>query len=276
MKQPFELHLQYMVFYHKTISDALKAGTMSVEDSILVVCGGNKDFRCFYSLGFKKVTITNVDPRMDEDSFAPFKWEFQDAEHLTYQDEQFDFVIVHAGLHHCASPHRGLLEMYRVARKGIFVFESRDNALIRLAKKLGFARDYEFEAVVGNNHKYGGFRNTEIPNYVYRWKEAEVIKTIQSFMPTIKHSFRFFYHLKIPLRRLSLSKNPLQKAIGASSSLFFKGFTLLFPKQCNEFAFCVLKTDEIHEWILKTKDGYTVNSAYLDQHFHKPAAKMDH
>jgi ubiquinone/menaquinone biosynthesis C-methylase UbiE len=53
------------------------------------------------------------------DEFAPFSWSFQDAEQLSFEDEAFDYVFVHAGLHHCASPHRALLEMYRVARRGI-------------------------------------------------------------------------------------------------------------------------------------------------------------
>ena len=35
-----------------------------------------------------------------------------------FEDGAFDFVVVHQGLHHCHSPHRGLLEMYRVARRG--------------------------------------------------------------------------------------------------------------------------------------------------------------
>jgi ubiquinone/menaquinone biosynthesis C-methylase UbiE len=45
---------------------------------------------------------------------------------MAFDDNSFDFAIVHNGLHHCYSPHRGLLELYRVSRQGILVFEPRD------------------------------------------------------------------------------------------------------------------------------------------------------
>jgi ubiquinone/menaquinone biosynthesis C-methylase UbiE len=63
-----------------------------------------------------------------------------DAERLTYGDGSFDVVIAHAGLHHCHSPHRALLEMYRVARKAAIAFESRDSRLIRTAVRLGLVQ----------------------------------------------------------------------------------------------------------------------------------------
>ncbi len=55
--------------------------------------------------------------------------------------------MVHAGLHHCGSPHRALLEMYRVARKAAVVFEARDSLMMRSAVALGFTNDFELEAV---------------------------------------------------------------------------------------------------------------------------------
>jgi SAM-dependent methyltransferase len=73
--------------------------------------------------------------------FAPFLWSFQDAERLTFAENEFDFCIVHSGLHHCYSPHRALLEMYRVARVGLLVFEPRDGALVRLGMRLNVVRN---------------------------------------------------------------------------------------------------------------------------------------
>ena len=77
----------------------------------------------------------------------------------------FDWAIVHAGLHHCASPHRGLLEMCRVARKGVVVMEARDSMLIRLAARVGLVPNYELETVAIANFAIGGLRNSAIPNY---------------------------------------------------------------------------------------------------------------
>ena len=53
--------------------------------------------------------------------------------------------------HHCHSPHRGLLEMYRVARRGVLAFEPRDTRLVRLGVRLGFGQEYEIAAVAGKN-----------------------------------------------------------------------------------------------------------------------------
>ena len=105
----------------------------------------------------------------------------QDAERLTFADKSFDVVIVHAGLHHCYSPHRALLEMYRVARKVVVAFESRDSLTMRTAVRLGLTLDYETDSLTADGK--GGVAETGIPNFVYRWTERDVIKTIASFDP---------------------------------------------------------------------------------------------
>ena len=72
--------------------------------TILVVCGGEHDRDILMECGFTHVTISNLDERVVGDEFHPFQWFFQDAESLSFADNSFDFVFVHAGLHHCASP----------------------------------------------------------------------------------------------------------------------------------------------------------------------------
>ena len=67
----------------------------------------------------------------------PVSWSFQDAERLEFDDGEFNMVLVHSGLHHAQSPHRALLEMYRVARTGIVCFEPIDNPVTRLGVRLG-------------------------------------------------------------------------------------------------------------------------------------------
>ena len=101
-------------------------------------------------LGFTDVVISNVDTRTTSAAFAPFEWSFQDAEDLTYPDDSFDFCIVHSGLHHCKSPHEALLEMYRVSRQGVLVFEPCDNLTTRIGVWLGIGQEYEIAAVAGN------------------------------------------------------------------------------------------------------------------------------
>jgi len=91
-------------FYLNVLRRLLDAGTISTTDSVLVVCGGPLDEAVTAKVGFQNVIVTNLDNEMSNT--------FQDAENLTYENGSFDVVIVHAGLHHCHSPHRGLLEMY--------------------------------------------------------------------------------------------------------------------------------------------------------------------
>ena len=73
--------------------------------------------------------------------------------------------------------------MYRVARKGIIVIESRRSLLMQIANRLGLSPEYEVEAVVGSELERGGVDNTAIPNYIYRWTEDELMRAINHTIP---------------------------------------------------------------------------------------------
>ncbi|MHC4570582.1 MAG: class I SAM-dependent methyltransferase [Planctomycetota bacterium] len=253
--------MAYRDFYQNVLNELLTKYIINKTNNILVVCGGLGDKKLLENLGFSCVTISNLDERMKADDFKPYDWDFQDAEDLKYKDEQFDFVIVRAGLHHCRSPHKALCEMYRVAKTGILAFEARDNMFIRLACFLKIAEKHEISAVGGNNLQYGGIRNSSIPNYVYRWTEREVMKTIRSYAPYAKHSFRFFYSLNLPLHGSLLRKKfPLRFFVMVVAPLI-KIFTLIFPKQCNQFAVLVMKPNlpqDLQPWLEQTDKGLVV------------------
>ena len=51
---------------------------------------------------------------------------------------------------------------------------------MRVAQRLGVVDEYELTAVADNGLPAGGVRNSPVPNYVYRWTEREVEKTIAS------------------------------------------------------------------------------------------------
>jgi SAM-dependent methyltransferase len=181
-------------FYKNTINKWI----LNKNASILVVGGGETDRDVFIDLGFENVVISNLDSRLKGDEFAPYQWNFQRAEELTYDDLEFDFVVVHAALHHCETPHRALLEMYRVAKIGLIAFESRDSLLMNFLEKIELSPTYEHIAVYYNDGKFGGVNNTEIPNYIYRWTEREIQKTISSYAPFAKHQFLYQYGNDIP------------------------------------------------------------------------------
>ncbi len=143
-------------FYEENVEKWIKNRSVN----ILVVAGGETDCNVFKGLGFVNVTISNINQGVANkiDQYAPFKWCYQDAENLSFDENSFDFVIVHAALHHCFSPHRALLNIYRVAKQGVILFEARDNLLMRLAEFLGIAQTYEHMAVANaaKDRKSGG------------------------------------------------------------------------------------------------------------------------
>lgn len=224
-------------------ADTLRKLDLPRNASILVVCGGEFDRETLLECGYYAVTISNLDERIRGDEFAPFAWSSQDAERLSFPNCSFDYCLVHAGLHHCTSPHRALLEMYRVARYGILVCEARDSLVMRIAIALKRVPSYETGAVRAHGFRWGGVRNTCVPNFVYRWTEREVEKTIASYAPHAPHAIQFFYGLRVPKERLPFH---FSKTLGWISVLFDKGihlFARVFPKQGNLFAFYIPKPD---------------------------------
>jgi ubiquinone/menaquinone biosynthesis C-methylase UbiE len=211
------------------------------DQSVLVVCGGEFDRNTLLEEGFASVTISNLDERMRGDEFAPYAWSFQDAEGLTYPDGSFDYCVVHAGLHHCASPHRALLEMYRVARRGVLAFEARDSLLMRAAVRANKVPLYEACAVRSHGFLYGGVRNTSVPNYIYRWTESEVEKTIASYAPHAPHRIHYYYGLRIPEERLPFAGRPRLRWLPRGAKHLVELSTRVFQKQGNLFAFYIEK-----------------------------------
>src|ERR1700761_2493220 len=225
-------------FYCDVLKQLLAAGKLSRSDSVLIVCGGPLDESVVRDVGFSDFKLSNIDGA----------GEHQDAENLAFADGAFDVVIVHAGLHHCYSPHRALLEMYRVARKAAIAFESCDSLLMRTAVKLGFTMDYEVDSV-GADGKGGGVAETGVPNFVYRWTEREVRKTIATFDPAHIPNIEFFYDMRIPIQRFERSGNWGMRAVGLVVEPLSRLFAAVLPSQCNEFAFAIFKTGQLQPWL---------------------------
>lgn len=200
-------------FYIDTLRELLARGALRRDMKVLVVCAGEYDRQVLRECGFTDVTLSNLDAKIRGESVAPFAWSFQDAERLEFDDGEFDMVLVHSGLHHAQSPHRALLEMYRVARTGIVCFEPIDNPVTRLGVRLGLGQEYEVAAVAGTGYRFGGQRNTPIPNYVYRWTRREVEKTVLAFAPVAKHRFFYFYALRVPWFRSQMLTRRILAAV---------------------------------------------------------------
>lgn len=241
------------MFYPRTLSKLLASGAISITDRVLVSCGGSYDAEVLDQLGFIDVTITNLD-RSYDGHVGKFAWQQQDAESLTYPAGSFDIAIVHAGLHHCPSPHRALLEMYRVASKAVIVFEARDSLLTRTAVRLGFTNDFELEAVSSEGYETGGLNNGPIPNLNYRWTEREITKVVRAADPAHTERIEFFYGLRIPTLRFERVNAPAKRLALKIVGPAVKAFVKIFPRQGNEFGFSIVKTGELRDW-LELSDG---------------------
>jgi SAM-dependent methyltransferase len=264
-------------FVESVIRQLLDDNVLNRTDAIVAVCAGDEEKKFFSSLGFTNVTISNLDERVTGNEFAPFKWSFQDAQNLSFTKEQFDFAFVSDGLHHCASPHRALLEMYRVARKGIVMFEGRDSLLMRLANRIKLAPEYELEAVVANDYRFGGINNTQIPNYIYRWTERELEKTIIACNPVGRHRFRFFYGLSLPYETSSMKKSSLKLNIVRTVAPLMSVLSRVFPKQNNLFAMHVAKprsAGDMWPWLAMHDGAVIFNRNYADTIFKSQLPKQ--
>ena len=240
----------------KFYSDTLIRWIPDRRASILVVAGGANDRDVLHRLGFVNVVLSNLALNMNPADVSPFRWSRQDVEALNYVEGEFDFVVVHAGLHHCRSPHRGLLEMYRVARKAVVAFEPPDNLAVRAMMRIGLAQTYENAAVRSNDGKGGGVNNTATPNFVYRFTEREIEKAVQSFAPIAHHRFNYAYGYDEPTPEF-IGKRGIKHGAVRLLMPLYRLLGLCFPKQGNLFAFRIGKPklpEDLLPWLV-VKDG---------------------
>ena len=127
-------------------------------------------------------------------------------------------------------PHLAVLEMYRVSKIGTLIIEGNDSLLMRISGKLGMSEDFEVASVDKANN-LGGVEESGIPNYVYRWKEREIFKTLSSYDPEIDHKIMYTYNndLENPGIQRGMEKKILIKLIKFMLKIFF----IFFPKQQN-------------------------------------------
>jgi ubiquinone/menaquinone biosynthesis C-methylase UbiE len=255
-----------MNFYARVLASLRKQGHLADTDSVLVVAGGSTDRDVMVETGIKDATVSNVDYHGGARNYDPYPWKRLDGEQLELPDESFDWVVVHAGLHHFAIPARGVCEMLRVARKGILCIEARDSLLMRFAVKVGITSDYELEPVFLSEGTGGGYRNGPIPNYVYRWTEREFEKTVCSFAPAHRHKFFYDYGFSVPLQRYSMLSNPLRRLAGRTIALLAGIAVAIVPRQGNQFAFGVVKNETRQPWLTESLE---FDKAYLSKKYDK-------
>jgi SAM-dependent methyltransferase len=251
-------------FYADVLDAAVRDGLLSTDMRTLVVCGGRTDIEALRRRGFSDVVISNVG-RPPKDLRA-YDWAQQDVENLTYKDESFDACIVHSGLHHCHSPQRALLEMYRVASRAVLLFEPYDNLVTRLGVRAGFGQEYEHASVHSNHVRHGGVANTAVPNFVYRFTEREIVKAVHSYAPYAEHEVKFFYRMRVPWAQLKKRRNPAFYYAVRAARPALRVIGTVAPRQSNNFAALIRKPDlpgDLHPWLRHDDTGIHLDERWV-------------
>jgi SAM-dependent methyltransferase len=246
-------------FYVEVLRSALDRGDLKPADSLLVVCGGPKDEASLREAGLTNFAVSNI----SGDAAI-------DVENLAYPDGAFDAVIVHSGLHHCASPHRGLLEMHRVAKRCVILFEPADSLATRIGQKLGVGQTYEFAAVADNGLRCAGWRNTPVPNWVYRFTASEVRQTICCAAPFGPHRFRFHYRTRIPWTQLKMRKNKLPLLMVGVAAPFLRMLDAIGPVFSNNLAGVIVKPplpEQAFPWLERQGDRFVASRQWFQRKF---------
>ncbi len=208
-------------FYKKNLQKYIKK-----DKSILIIGGSEREHSLFSELNFNNFTISNYNP-VKKNNYDVIH---VDATNIEFPSESFDYVITHASIHHMNKPHAAILEMYRVSKIGILIIEGNDSLIMRLSGKLNFSEEFEVSSVDKENNR-GGVNESGIPNYVYRWSEREIYKTLTSFDPEKIHKILFEYQndLKNPGAQKKINK----KILLLIMKLFLKIYFIFFRKQQN-------------------------------------------
>jgi hypothetical protein len=206
------------------------------DSQILVLGAGILDKSIFDEIGYRNVTFSNIENSNEKG--LNFN---ENIHNIKIDSNAYEYCIAHACIHHSSKPHTAILELYRVCSKGSLIIEANDSLISRLACKFKLSEEYELSAVKKNETK-GGVDNTNIPNYVYRWTEREIIKLLKSYRPDLKHRIFFNYGYQIKFTKSKILK------------LLFDIFFFIFTKQKNLLAIYIDKNNkdlEYNDWILK-------------------------
>ena len=229
-------------FVKRTFRHLFSQNVIAPTDSLIDIGGTDTDAAMLRGVGFDRISVININKVALPEHGHAVNFIVADFTEAKLGPNAFDIAFTSDCLHHCSAPHAALLAMYRVARKAVIVIESRDNALMRLAGRVGLAQIYELQKK--NLEGKGGVDFTAVPNFVYRWTESEFEKTIRSYDPTIQHEFFYRYEMSVPEGRLRKSRNPVVRSAGLAMRPMAKAMHMIVPRQCNTFAMIAVKDPE--------------------------------
>jgi ubiquinone/menaquinone biosynthesis C-methylase UbiE len=161
-----------------------------------------------------------------------------DARYIRFKDKYFDYTFASAILHHIDLPHLAVSELYRVSKRGVLIIEGNDSLVMRISTYFNFSEEYEKSATI---NEQGGLLGTSIQNYVYRWKEREIIKLLNSYNLEIFHKIYFAYDFYLKNEGVKKMHSVFKRAIRTVLEKFLNIFLLIFRKQGNQVSIYIDK-----------------------------------
>jgi ubiquinone/menaquinone biosynthesis C-methylase UbiE len=100
----------------------------------------------------------------------------ENAERLTFPDNEFDFVLCKESYHHFPRPMVALYEMLRVAKRGVILIEPNDHFIFNTINEIVFRFVLNKIRWILGKKPVRGNDYEEVGNYVYRISEREIEK----------------------------------------------------------------------------------------------------
>jgi SAM-dependent methyltransferase len=255
---------------------------MILEERVLIVGGSAQDEQTLRQAGFKHIVNSNLPTdmeRLSRGETAPETAHIAiDAEQIDLPSESFDLVFASEVLHHCVSPHRAVCEMLRVSRKYVLFMEPNDSLAMNALVKFGFSFPYELPAVIDHDYQSGGLRDSQIPNFIYRWNRHEVFKTVSSCIPERIFSLHAnpywdFSHTKEDLDlRKATRIGSITSIIGSGNFIRLLRLAQLFlnaipplRSQGNKFFCSIEKSPDLKPWMARDGEEIVFNRDFGGQ-----------
>jgi len=267
--------------FEETLRRCTATVGIDVKQSVLIVGGSFRDAHSLYRAGFRRMTLSNVEPLVDVDGKtepmpdADITLLYADLEKLRVADASYDLVLAHEVLHHCRSPHAALVEMLRVSRRNIVLMEPNDSLAMRWLIRLRFSTPYELPAVIYNEYKKGGVNNTDIPNFIYRWDPRTIYQTVAACLPEREFGLylRRYWDFNITAEELERRRETrigvITKVTGPRHFIaLLHGFQAVanslpwIAGQGNKFFACITKQHVLKPWIVERDGAFGFNRGY--------------
>lgn len=261
------------------LASVIRSSGMTLDERVLIVGGSAEDEHTLRQAGFKHIVNSNLPTDMHRLAGDETASETQhlalDAEQIDLPADSFDLILASEVLHHCRSPHLAICEMLRVSRKFVLFMEPNDSLAMTALVKMRLSFPYELPAVIDHNYQSGGLRDSQIPNFIYRWNRNEITKTVASCIPE-----RFFSVHAYPYWDFDVTEEGLnlRKAtrIGRITSLMGAGnfitllhfaqvFLNLIPpirSQGNKFFCFIEKSSQLRPWMARDGEKIIFNREF--------------